>query len=107
MAGLKGRAVVPSCSTYHDGIAPVKKAVERNDSEEEGSTDSASEPYDIRSPLLTWPQTLRVVIAARLSPGCPTVLVMNIWPVVGQLGADSPHQLPLLNHGRGTALSIK
>jgi hypothetical protein len=23
VAGLKGRAVVPSCSTYHDGVAPI------------------------------------------------------------------------------------
>ena len=43
----------------------------------------------------------------KVFPGPPRVLVMDAMPGIRRQGADSPHQLPLLIHGRGTATSVK
>jgi hypothetical protein len=81
--------------------------VDENDSEEGGSADSASKPCVGRKLSSNLALDIEGGDGSKTITWLPPVLVMNLQPVVGQLGANSPYQLPLLNHGKCTALSVK
>ena len=61
----------------------------------------------LASRLKAWLLTRQVEMVIRPFLGPPPVLERNVQPPMGRRVADSLHQLPLLNHGRGTATSVK